>query len=64
MATKSLPVLGRVSYRAIPYRPVAPFACASNGFSPSTMATMATYKVPKVENENIVSLGGPVEAIS
>lgn len=62
MATKSLSLLKRVSYRAIHYRPVAPFACASNGFSPSTMATMATYKVPKVENENNVSLGESIEA--
>lgn len=66
MATKSVSLFGRVSYRPIAYRPVVPYSCIPNGFSPrgpSNMATMATYKVPKVENENNVSVNHFMETI-
>lgn len=63
MATKSIPLLGRIAYRPIAYRSIAPFSCAPNGFSPSNMATIATYKVPKVENENNVGVNPSIEAI-
>lgn len=56
-------MLGRASYRPIVYRSVAPFSCTPNGFSPSNMATIATYKVPKVENENNVKVNQSIEAI-
>ena len=56
MAAKSISLLGRVSSRPIASRSIVPYACTSNAVTPSTMATIATYKVPKVENENNVYL--------
>lgn len=63
MATKGIPLLARVSYRPIAYRSVLPISCTPNGFGPSNMATIATYKVPKVENENNVSVNSSIEVI-
>ena len=60
MATKRIALLGKISYRPIG---VTSFSCTSNGFSLSSMATMATYKVPKVENENNVSLTQTIETL-
>ena len=59
MAAKSVSLLGGVQFRPIVHRLVP----SSNVFTSSTMATMATYKVPKVENENNVSLSQSIEAI-
>ena len=65
MATKNISLLGKgASYRPVAYRSVVPFSCTLYGSCPSTMATIATYKVPKVENENNVSLKRPIEAIA
>ena len=63
MATKIVPLLGMIPSRPVSYRSIAPFSCTLNGFRPSNMATMATYKVPKVENENNVSVDQSIEAI-
>lgn len=64
MATKSLSLLGRVSYRPSAHNLIVPFSCTLNGFgSPSNMATIASYKVPKVENENNVSMIQSIEAV-
>ena len=63
MATKRVSLLSRISYRPTTDRSVASLSCTSSGFSLSTKATIATYKVPKVENENNVSLNQAIETI-
>lgn len=63
MATKSVSLLGKLSYRPIAYRSIAFFSHTPNGSNSSSMATMATYKVPKVENENNVSVDQSIERI-
>lgn len=62
MATKGIPLVGRVLHRSFAHRSLARFSYSPNGFSPSGMATMGTYKVPKVENENNVSVNPSIEA--
>lgn len=56
MAGRGHQLLGKLSYKALCHNSIAPRFGSLSGWKPSIMATIATYKVPKVENENNVNI--------
>ena len=54
MASRSCQLLGKLPSRILTPRSIAPAFARSNVLNHSNMATITTYKVQKVENENNV----------
>lgn len=55
MAIKSGQMVGKLPYNRLFCSSVASRPVPLTGLTPRNLATIATYKVPKVENENNVS---------
>ena len=54
MASRGCQSFGQFAQTSIKLRPFVPFRTSISPAKPLNMATIATYKVPKVENENNV----------
>ena len=54
MASRACQLFGQFTYRSLKPRSIVPLRTSAFGAKPLNMATIATYKVPKVENENNV----------
>ncbi|KAL6717981.1 1-pyrroline-5-carboxylate dehydrogenase [Lecanora helva] len=52
MASTSRYILGRFTYKVVLRAPIGPKSRQLTGLKPAQKATLATYRVPKVENEN------------
>lgn len=56
MASNSCRLLGKLPYKTLLRGSIAPTSGPLTGLKPASIATIATYKVPKVENENNVGV--------
>ncbi len=56
MAGRGPQLLGKISYKSLSHSSLCSRIGLLTGLKPTNMATIATYKVPKVENENNVSV--------
>ena len=54
MASRCCQLFGQTTYRFLKPRAIVPLRTSSFGAKPLNMATIATYRVPRVENENNV----------
>lgn len=58
MASRGCQLFGQFTYRSVKPRSIVPLRTSSFGAKLLNMATIATYRVPKVENENNVGRQG------